>query len=62
MLGEIGDRFGEASTLACLAELHDRAGAADRAMELHRHARTLLTELDPPAAEQLRTVLRRKVG
>ncbi|WP_232661256.1 hypothetical protein [Pseudonocardia sp. TRM90224] len=53
-MSEIGDRFGEASTVVCVAERHDRARVADRAAQLPRHARALLTELDPPAAEQLR--------
>jgi tetratricopeptide (TPR) repeat protein len=47
----LGDRFGEASTYARLAEL---VGDADA----RRRAEAILRELDPPAAEQLKALLR----
>lgn len=47
----LGDRFGEASTYAQLADL---VGDADA----RRRAEAILRELDPPAAEQLKTLLR----
>ncbi|WP_385927070.1 AfsR/SARP family transcriptional regulator [Tenggerimyces flavus] len=47
----LGDRFGEASTYAQLADLVDDADA-------RRQAEAILRELDPPAAEQLKALLR----
>jgi DNA-binding SARP family transcriptional activator/tetratricopeptide (TPR) repeat protein len=59
---ELGDRFGEASALARLGEVHHGAGDPDAAREAWRQARAILGELDPPAADQIRTRLHRAGG
>jgi DNA-binding SARP family transcriptional activator/tetratricopeptide (TPR) repeat protein len=56
---EFGDRYGEASILAQLGEAHRAAGDPNAAMEAWREARVILGELDPHAADQLRTRLHR---
>jgi DNA-binding SARP family transcriptional activator/tetratricopeptide (TPR) repeat protein len=56
---EVGDRFGEASALARLGELHRDAGDPDAAREAWQAARAILGELDPSAADQVRTRLHR---
>ena len=56
---ELGDRYGEASTLAQLGEVHRGVGDPDAARDAWRQARAILGELDPPAADQLRTRLHR---
>jgi DNA-binding SARP family transcriptional activator/tetratricopeptide (TPR) repeat protein len=56
---EFGDRYGEASTLAELGEVHRSAGDPDAAREAWQQARAILGELDPPAADQIRTRLHR---
>lgn len=50
VFAELGDRFGEASTYAHLADLLDDADA-------RRRAEAILRELDPPAAAQLAPLL-----
>jgi tetratricopeptide (TPR) repeat protein len=56
---ELGDRYGEASILAQLGEAHRAAGDPDAAREAWRDAQVVLVELDPSAADQLRTRLHR---
>jgi DNA-binding SARP family transcriptional activator/tetratricopeptide (TPR) repeat protein len=56
---ELGDRYGEASSLAQLGEAHRGAGHLDAAREAWREAQDILVELDPSAADQLRTRLHR---
>jgi hypothetical protein len=47
---QLGDRYGEASTYAHLADLVDDADA-------RRRAQAILRELDPSAAAQLKSLL-----
>jgi DNA-binding SARP family transcriptional activator/tetratricopeptide (TPR) repeat protein len=56
---ELGDRYGEASILAQLGEAHRAAGAPDAAHDAWREAQAVLAELDPSAADHLRTRLHR---
>jgi DNA-binding SARP family transcriptional activator/tetratricopeptide (TPR) repeat protein len=56
---EFGDRYGEASTFAQLAEVHRDAGDPDAARQAWQQAEAILAELDPPAADQIRTRLHR---
>jgi DNA-binding SARP family transcriptional activator/tetratricopeptide (TPR) repeat protein len=56
---ELGDRYGEASILAQLGEAHRAAGDPDAARGAWRDAQAVLVELDPSAADQLRTRLHR---
>jgi hypothetical protein len=55
---EIGDRYGEASTLAHLAASHQAAGEPDAARSTWHAARDLLDTLDKSAAEQINGQLR----
>jgi len=55
VFAELGDRFGEASTYARLADLVDDADA-------RRRADAILRELDQPAAEQAVSGQRRRAG
>jgi DNA-binding SARP family transcriptional activator len=56
---ELGDRYGEAGILAHLGELHRDAGNPDAARDAWHQARAILGELDPPAADQIRSWLHR---
>ncbi|GIH11041.1 SARP family transcriptional regulator [Rhizocola hellebori] len=57
LYGEIGDRHLEGLVLAHLAEAQQAAGALRQARASWRRALAILTELDPPAAEQARIAL-----
>jgi DNA-binding SARP family transcriptional activator len=56
---ELGDRYGEASSLADLGELHRDSSDLGAARDAWRQARAILDELDQPAADQIRSRLRR---
>ncbi len=57
MFRELGDSYGEASTLAHLGACHHLAGDRPAAGEQWRHARALLRELDPSAFDQVHAQL-----
>jgi tetratricopeptide (TPR) repeat protein len=56
---ELGDRYGEASILAQLGEAHRAACAPDAARQAWREAQAVLADLDPSAADHLRSRLHR---
>lgn len=58
MFKEFGDRYGEASTLPHLGNLQNRVGNLAQANEARQQAQIILGELDPPTADQIRTLLR----
>jgi tetratricopeptide (TPR) repeat protein len=57
LFSTVGDRYGQASTLAHLGASHYAAGDSDAARQAWRRAWELLDGLDPSAADQIRTQL-----
>jgi DNA-binding SARP family transcriptional activator/Tfp pilus assembly protein PilF len=56
---EVGDRYNEADTLASLGDTHEAAGDVDAACSAWRTALAILTALDQPSADRVRTKLAR---
>jgi DNA-binding SARP family transcriptional activator len=57
MYRELGDRFEEATTLTNLGATHHAAGCPDAARDAWQRALTILTDLDHPDADDVRTKL-----
>jgi hypothetical protein len=53
----LGGRYGEASVLGVLGELHHAAGDPGASRRARQRAQDILGELDPAAAEQIRARL-----